>query len=112
MIRDNDSLPFSHERDAELAAALAAALEAEDHAAFTARVLAGFDAARAPAPSWDTELSRWARVGVAAALVAVIAGYLMSQTARPAAAEPPTVEEAIVAPPVADAIVVAAFLNR
>jgi len=110
MMRDNESSPFSHERDAELSTALSAALDAGDHTAFTARVLAGLESARAP--SWDTELSRWARVGVAAALVVVIAGYLMSQSARPAAAEPPTVEEAIVAPPVADAFIVAAFLNR
>lgn len=109
---DIDRLPFEHEPDRELGAALRAALEpiAGDEPAFVAQVTARFDDLRTG--SWDTVLARWARLGVAAALLAGLAGYLMSHTPRPAVAEPPTVEEAIVAPPVPDAIVVAAFLNR
>lgn len=75
--------PFGQQRDAALGDALRAALGPGDQAAFVARVLAGFDAARAP---YWVVLAQWARRGLAAAAVAaLVAGFLVGRTLpRPA----------------------------
>jgi hypothetical protein len=82
--------PFDHRPDPVLGEALRHALEPGDSAAFVARVLARADALRAATPgSWDAVLARWARVGVAAAMViALAAGYLVGRTATTTAAAP------------------------
>src|SRR5439155_126829 len=64
-----DPLPFDHRPDMVLGDALRQALDPgeEGHAAFIARVLAR--AVQVRVMSWDAVLARWARTGVAAALV-------------------------------------------
>jgi hypothetical protein len=81
--------------------ALRRALDPEDgevgNAAFVARVLAL--AAEVRAPSWDHVLARWARAGVAAAiLVAVAAGYFVGR-AGVAPAPRPTMTDVLLSPP-------------
>jgi hypothetical protein len=70
----------------------------DDGTAFVARVLAR--AERIGAASWDAVLARWARAGVAAAvLVALAGGYLVGRaTASPAPR--PSVTDVLMAPPV------------
>jgi hypothetical protein len=76
----HEPLPFDHRADPVLGAALRRALDPGDHAAFVARVLAAAAAAGAAPASWDAVLARWARVGVAAAVViALAAGYLVGR---------------------------------
>lgn len=69
--------PFEHGPDPELGAALRAALQPRDQAAFVARVVAAFDTAGIP--TWEL-LVRWGRRGLAvaaaAAIVAVVLGRL------------------------------------
>jgi anti-sigma factor RsiW len=68
---------FDHERDPLLGEALRAALAPRDTAGFVARVLAA--AERRPAPMVDV-LARWARVGIAAAILAALAaGFAVAQ---------------------------------
>jgi len=87
--------PFDHRPDAALGAALRRALAPRDQAAFVARVLARLEEARGT--TWHGVLARWARAGVAAAaLIALVAGYLVGRTPRASA---PTVAEALIAPP-------------
>lgn len=70
--------PFDHRPDPGLGDALRAALESGDQAAFVARVMAGLDAARAP--SWEI-LAGWARRGLAAAAVAaLVAGFVLGRS--------------------------------
>ncbi|HEV2670161.1 MAG TPA: hypothetical protein VGU74_03645 [Gemmatimonadales bacterium] len=71
---------FDHRPDPELGKALRAALEPSDHAAFVARVMANYDHAleRATVPTWEV-LASWFRPGVAAAIVALIAGFLFGR---------------------------------
>jgi hypothetical protein len=66
---------------------------------FTARVMAL--AGQVRVPSWDAVLARWARTGVAAAVVvSLAAGYLVGRaTAGPPAAVRPTVSDVLIAPP-------------
>jgi hypothetical protein len=92
-----EPLPFDHRPDAALGEALRAALDPGDARPFVARVLAR--AAEPWAASWDAVLARWARAGVAAAvLVALAAGYLVGRAA--AAPSPrPSVYDALLAPP-------------
>ena len=72
--------PFGHRPDPMLGAALRAALDPGDQTAFVARVVAGFDAARAP--SWQI-LAAWARHGLAAAaVVLLVAGLLLGRSLR------------------------------
>jgi hypothetical protein len=82
------SLSFDHRPDPELGAALRAALDGEDQAAFVARVLARAEHGplpRADAPTWDV-LAGWARLGiVAAAAAALVAGLFVGRNARAAA---------------------------
>lgn len=76
--------PFEHRPDPELGALLRAALEPEDQAAFVARVLAAVE--RRDTPTVDV-LARWARVGIAAAvLAAVAAGFAMHRSTTTVAA--------------------------
>jgi hypothetical protein len=79
------SLSFDHRPDPELGAALRAALDGEDQAAFVARVLTRAEHGplpRADAPTWDV-LAGWARLGiVAAAAAALVAGLFVGRTAR------------------------------
>jgi hypothetical protein len=91
-MKERGATPFDHRPDAELGAALLAALDAGDPAGFVAGVVARFDSARAPARAWDL-LGRWAGRGIAAALVAVVALVLLRQ----AAAAPVSLDEALVA---------------
>ena len=96
-----DPMPFDHRHDPVLGEALRRALDPDDGdagtSAFVARVLAR--AAEARAPSWDLVLARWARAGVAAAiLVAVAAGYLVGR-AGVAPAPRPTMTEVLLLPP-------------
>jgi len=80
---------FDHSPDPVLGAALRAALQGPDHAAFVARVTAGFDAAWAP--YWEV-LATWARRGIAAAAAAaVIAGFLVGRALR----APATLDDAL-----------------
>ena len=81
--------PFEHRPDPELGARLRDALEPRDHAAFVARVLAARD--RRNAPTVDV-LARWARVGIAAAILAAIAaGFALQRNTASAA----TADEAL-----------------
>jgi hypothetical protein len=108
-----EPLPFDHRPDPALGAALGQALEPEgaDHAAFVARLLARLDDARGT-PSWDRVLARWARLGVAAAvLFSLAAGYLAGRaTAAPAR---PSVAEALIAPrtPVVEVVLASVLGN-
>jgi len=80
---------FDHRPDPELGALLRAALEPTDHAAFVARVMAVVE--RREAPTLDV-LARWARVGIAAAVLAAIAAGFALHRNTPANA---AVEEAL-----------------
>ena len=93
-----EPLPFDHRPDALLGDALRRALEpGDDGAAFVARVLARAEQLRAV--TWHAVLARWARAGVAAAvLVALAAGYLVGRAAV-APATRPTVADVLMAPP-------------
>jgi hypothetical protein len=75
---------FDHRADPVLGAALRQILDAGDQAAFVARVLAGYEHARTRAerPLWDV-LAGWSRTGiVAAALTALVAGFLFGRLIR------------------------------
>ena len=77
-----DSQPFDHRPDPELGAALRAALEPkDDQKAFVARVMAQYERAldRATIPTLDV-LASWFRPGMAAAVAALIAGFLIGRT--------------------------------
>jgi hypothetical protein len=71
----NDERQFEHTPDPVLGNALRSALQSGDQRAFVARVMARYDAALAEAtvPAWEV-LARWARPGIAAALVAAVLG--------------------------------------
>ena len=71
---------FDHLPDPELGQALRAALERSDDSAFVARVMASYDRAleQATVPTWEV-LASWFRPGVAAATVALIAGFLFGR---------------------------------
>lgn len=97
-----DPMPFDHRPDPTLGEALRRALDPGDGpegtAAFVARVLAR--ATDVPMPSWDLVLARWARGGVAAAiLIAVAAGYLVGRAGAVAPAARPTMTDVLLAPP-------------
>ena len=73
---------FDHRPDPELCAALRAALEPkDDHQAFAARVMAQYERAldRASVPTLDV-LASWFRPGIAAAVAALILGFLFGRT--------------------------------
>lgn len=92
-----EPLLFDHRPDLVLGAALREALDAGDSGAFIARLLGRADQMRSG--SWDAVLARWARVGVAAAILfSVAAGYLVGR-ASAAATVRPTVTDALIAPP-------------
>jgi hypothetical protein len=96
-----DSMPFDHRPDPVVGAALRRALDPEDGtaAAFVARVVARAEQARAA--SWDAVLARWARVGVAAAMVVALgAGYVLGRSAATVAPSGGrgTVADALLAP--------------
>jgi len=92
-----EPLPFDHRPDTLLGEALRQALDPGDVTPFVARVLAR--AAEVRIASWDTVLARWARPGVAAAvLVALAAGYLVGR-ASAAPVSRPSVYDALMAPP-------------
>ncbi len=77
-----DSQAFDHRPDPELGAALRAALDPrDDQKAFVARVMAQYERAldRATVPTVDV-LASWFRPGIAAAAVALIAGFLLGRT--------------------------------
>jgi len=100
-----EDLPFDHQPDARLGAALRHALEPAGHDAFVARVLAGMPATRTG--SWDV-LAGWAGRGIAAALlIALGAGFAAGRAMQPAA----SMEEALVTGP-ADSGTAAAALVR
>jgi len=71
---------FDHRPDPELGAALRAALQPADDSAFVRRVMANYDRAleRATVPTWEV-LASWFRPGLAAAIVALIAGFVFGQ---------------------------------
>ena len=74
--------PFDHRPDPEMGAALRAALEPkDDQTAFVARVMAQYERAwdRASVPTLDV-LASWFRPGIAAALAALVAGFLFGRT--------------------------------
>ncbi|HTR19692.1 MAG TPA: hypothetical protein VMH88_02465 [Gemmatimonadales bacterium] len=75
--------PFEHRPDPELGALLRAALEPSDHAGFVARVVAAVE--HRDAPTVDV-LARWARVGIAAAVLAAVAAGLALHRSTSAAA--------------------------
>ena len=97
-----EPLPFDHRPDRVLGDALRDALHpGDDGVAFVARVLARVE--RIGAASWDTVLARWARAGVAAAvLVALAGGYLVGRATAsppPSPSGRPTVTDVLMAPP-------------
>ena len=94
-----DPLPFDHRPDLALGRALREALDPGDAQVFTARVVAL--AGQVRVASWDAVLARWARAGVAAALVvALAAGYFVGHaTAASPSAVRPTVSDVLIAPP-------------
>lgn len=99
-----DLQPFDHRPDPVLGDALRRALDqgGGDAAGFVARVLARAEAVGARPASWDAVLARWARVGVAAAIVvAAASGYLVGRATAtaPPLARRPSVTEALIAPP-------------
>jgi hypothetical protein len=101
--------PFDARPDPRLGAVLRRALEPGDHDRFVARVLARAEQLRAV--SWDVVLARWARLGVAAAvLVALAAGYLVGR-GRPTAPERATIPDALLAPATAAAPVEVVFAS-
>jgi len=69
-----DETPFDHRPDPVLGDALRAALAPRAPAEFVARVLA---AAARPADPLTDVLARWARLGIAAALLAALAATLL-----------------------------------
>jgi hypothetical protein len=73
---------FDHRPDPELGDALRAALAPRDQSAFVARVMANYDRAleQARVPTWEV-LASWFRPGLAAAIVALIAGFVFGQAA-------------------------------
>jgi hypothetical protein len=78
-----DERMFDHRPDPELGAALRAALEPpqDDQARFVARVMARYDDAleRTTVPTWEV-LASWSRRGIAAAAVAaLLAGFLLGR---------------------------------
>jgi hypothetical protein len=78
----NDTHPFDHRPDPELGAALRAALEpTDDHKAFVARVMAQYERAldRASVPTLVV-LASWFRPGIAAAVAALILGFVFGRT--------------------------------
>lgn len=78
--------PFDHRPDPVLGAALRAALDPGEEAAFVARVLAKCASARAP--TWEI-LSGWAHRGlVAAAAAALVAGFAAGRALRAPAPTP------------------------
>lgn len=77
-----ESQPFDHRPDPEMGAALRAALEPkDDQTAFVARVMAQYERAldRATVPALDV-LASWFRPGIAAAVAALVAGFLFGRT--------------------------------
>ncbi|HVH66272.1 MAG TPA: hypothetical protein VM716_00235 [Gemmatimonadales bacterium] len=95
-----EPLPFDHRPDRVLGQALREALDpGDDGQAFAARILARVE--RIGAASWDAVLARWARTGVAAAvLVAVVAGYLVGRASvSPLSPTRPSVTDMLIAPP-------------
>jgi hypothetical protein len=98
--RMKEPLPFDHRPDRALGEALRHTLDpGDDGRAFVARVLAR--AERIGAASWDAVLARWARAGVAAAVVvALIGGYVVGRatTSSPSQTRP-TVTDVLIAPP-------------
>jgi hypothetical protein len=97
-----DLMPFDHRPDPVLGEALRRALDPDvgdaGTSAFVARVLARVADARPP--SWDHVLARWARAGVAAAiLVALAAGYLTGRAGVSAPAVRPTMTDVLLSPP-------------
>jgi len=77
-----DSQAFDHRPDPELGAALRAALEPkDDQKVFVARVMAQYESAldRATVPTLDV-LASWFRPGIAAAVAALIVGFLFGRT--------------------------------
>jgi hypothetical protein len=109
-----EGLPFDHRPDPRLGAALRHALDAGDDAAFVARVLARAAAVRPG--SWDTVLARWARLGLAAAmLVALAAGYAIGRTGLSPSAARPSVAETLLtrrAPPPEVDVVLASVVGN
>lgn len=97
----NDPRTFDHRPDPELGAALRAALDsADDDRAFVARVMARYDAAleRASMPAWEV-LAAWSRRGLAAAaLIAVIGGFVLGRSVLAPAADSTATIDAAMAP--------------
>ena len=88
-----EQLPFEHEPDPRLGAALRQALEPGGHEAFVSMVMAGYAAPRTG--SWDI-LAGWAGRGIAAALLLALgAGFAAGRAMQPAA----SIEEALVTAP-------------
>jgi hypothetical protein len=76
-----DAQAFDHRPDPELGAALRAALEPkDDHAAFVARVMGQYERAleQGTIPTLDV-LASWFRPGIAAAVAALIVGFLFGR---------------------------------
>lgn len=97
-----ERLPFDHRPDRALGHVLRDALDpGDDGVAFVTRVLAHVE--RIGAQSWDAVLARWARAGVAAAvLVALASGYIVGRATASSLAAPtgrPSVTDILIAPP-------------
>jgi len=77
-----DAQAFDHRPDPELGAALRAALEpTSDHTAFVTRVMGQYERAleRETIPTLDV-LASWFRPGIAAAIAALIVGFLFGRS--------------------------------
>lgn len=95
-----ESPSFDHRPDAELGAALRAALEPEDtQAAFVARVMARYDDAleRSSVATLDV-LASWFRPGMVAAAAALVLGFLFGRSVFQVAPSDPASIEAAMAP--------------
>ena len=72
-------MPFDHRPDPVLGAALRDALTGDHPSAFVARVTAAVAARQSS--SWEV-LASWARPGIAAAVAALLAGFLLGGESR------------------------------
>lgn len=90
--------PFDHRPDRELGEALRRALDAGDEAGFVGRVVAAAEsvlAGRSALETWWGVLSAWARPGLAAALLLLVAATLWLVSASTRGEAEVTLEDAL-----------------
>src|SRR5205809_6817328 len=107
-----DPLSFDHRPDLVLGKALREALDPGDAPVFIARLLAHAEHVRVA--SWDAVLARWARTGVAAALVVALAARYVVGRATVASPCPTGSGVLVAAPshPAAVEVVLSSWLGK